>query len=344
MEYILRLKNILSEEEKNIVRVYGEIVYSSKYIPIAAVKTSMPSAALSLIPFVEHVRLSRIGVYQEGDYSSVIAFMPPIQKRILVNNQMTGFGSEIFILDSGVNCNEVNIQEQKDFTRTGRNDFIGHGTIIAKIVRHLARGSHIYSAKIGTPEPNETNLMLGIEWAIDKGADIINISSEFNEDIHCKGTCELCELVNFAAKQNISVVVAAGNSGQIVDSIVCPGRAMHSLTVGAVNSEKTGIASYSSIGKPGGNKPNMLAPGEGYLDGCNFRGTSFAAPIVVGILGALHTKIDDISECHELIYRSIEDLGLPSNYQGLGCLNLERLVEVLSDEASNSAGKRQIQN
>lgn len=341
MEYILRLKNMITEEQRRELCEFAEIIYESKFLPTLGVETISLEKIYSC-NFVESIRLSRDGIYQDGDYLAVVLFQPPIPKRVLVNNQMTGWGSKIFILDSGVDERQISIQEQKDYTKKGRHDNIGHGTTIAKIIKHIAKGSQIYAARIGSPDPNEINLMRGIEWAIDKGANVINISSEFAKTPNCKGNCELCELVNFASSKGIAVVVAAGNSGQIDNSIVCPGIATDSITVGAVHMMKSGLAGYSSIGKPGGNKPNLIAPGQGNIDGNPFSGTSFSAPVVSGVIGALYSRTGDIRKTVEYIYSTCEDLKLPGHHQGLGCINLEKLVEVVNDEVPDFKGAGQV--
>ena len=343
MEYIIRLKKFITEEQRDILCNYGNIVYQSKYLPILGMETKR-QWEISLLSFVESIRSSREGEYQSGEYLTTCIFEPSISKRLLINGQMTGWGTKIFVLDSGVDERQVSIQEQKDFTHTGYHDFVGHGTTIAKIIKHFSKGSLIYSAKVGTPKPLETNMLKGIEWAIDKGAHIINISSEFSKKNKCKGNCELCELVDIAASRGIAVVVAAGNSDQAVDSIVCPGIASGSFTVGAVSSDKKGIASYSSVGRPGCNKPNIIAPGQGYVDGEFFSGTSFAAPVVSGVIGAIYNHVGNVAKAFEYICNTTEDLKLPRHYQGLGCLSLEKLLEVVTNEISNIKSSEQIGN
>ncbi|TCL35666.1 serine protease AprX [Anaerospora hongkongensis] len=343
MEYILRVKNSITEDQKKQLSLHGNVIFESKYIPILAVESRFPQK-IAEFDFVENIRPSRVGEYQEGDYLSAIVFEPQIKKRLLVNNQLTGWGAKIFILDSGVDGRLVSIQEQKDYTRTGYNDFVGHGTIIAKIIKHFAKGSQIFSAKIGTPKPQETNLIRGIEWAIDQGAHVINISSEYPRKKKCKGKCELCEMVDFAASKGIAVVVAAGNSEQAEDSITCPGIANGSITVGAVDRQGGGIASYSSVGCPGGNKPNLIAPGQGHCDGNPFSGTSFAAPVLTGLIGALLGRTGSVGKAIEYICKTVEDLNLPRHHQGLGCINLDKLLEVLNNEIPNIKSEGQVGN
>jgi subtilisin family serine protease len=131
------------------------------------------------------------------------------------------------------------------------------------------------------------------------------------------------------------VVVAAGNENQHKDSIYCPGIAPDALTVGAIT-QAYQLAPFSSIGKPGDNKPNVVAPGWCVVEGILYNGTSFAAPIVTGVIGAILYSTGSTAKAVDHIYNTATDLGLPSHYQGKGCINIEKLVEVIKNEAANS--------
>jgi len=312
-----------------------DIIYESKLLPIIGVITNHPDE-ISKLDYVKNVRPSRKGIFQEGEFLTTIIFEPPLNKRVLVNNGLCGWGdTRIFVLDSGVN--EVSIVEHKVFVGNGTQDLANHGTVVAKIIKNFAKGANLYSGKIGVYEPDELAMMQGIEWALEKGANIINISSGFESDNECSD-CELCELVNLVSQKGVAIVVAAGNKDNVLGSIACPAVATNAITVGAINGNKE-IASYSSIGKPGSNKPNLVAPGNLHIDGQYRTGTSFAAPVISGILGAINNKVSNVFQACEFIYATADDLNLPLHIQGAGCINLERLVGVILSESEKNSTK-----
>lgn len=321
----------------------SKIIFESKYIPVLTAEAENIDEVRKL-DFVLSARVSETGDYQEGEFLGTLVFSPPVTKHALIANQMYGWGgTRIFVLDSGVNDEEVNIVEHKDFTGTGNRDTRCHGTKVARVVKHFAKGASIYSGKIGQIKPEESYLLEALEWAYEKGANIINISAGFQrEKINCNGDCELCELVNFFSNKGVLIVVAAGNRDQKIDSIDCPGKASESITVGAVDKNDS-IADYSSIGKPGGSKPNLVAPGMVYIDAVEFSGTSFAAPLVVGVLGAVYSKVNNVFDLPKYLYSTLRELEVPSHFQGQGCINIDRFVEVIVNEEINpkSEGQKQ---
>ena len=130
------------------------------------------------------------------------------------------------------------------------------------------------------------------------------------------------------------------NVQNVEDTIYCPGRVDNAVTVGAIDISMK-LAGYSSIGKPGSGKPNLVAPGNGYIDGLRFEGTSFAAPVISGVLAAILYRSGNIYNAIEYIYRTARDLHLPRHCQGLGCIDIEKLVGVIVNEATNSKSEGQ---
>lgn len=353
MRYILRTKNKMNIQQKIILSRYvSEILYESKYINVVGIEASKPDE-IAMLDFVVSIRESRTGIFQDGEFLSTIIFEPPIRKSLLVNNDLVGWGdTRIAILDSGVNPKEVSITEAIDYTGSALFDVRNHGNIVANIVKNFAKGALIYFAKVGVVTPDELNVMAGIEWAVDKGVNLINISAGFlrvRKDqsgiMHeCNGDCELCELVNtVSAERNVGIIVAAGNRCKQENSIDCPGNAINAITVGAIDKDRK-IADYSSFGALGGSKPNLVAQGDGSLNGSRFSGTSFSAPLITGVLGAILYKCGNIVNATEYLYSTAGDLNVPRHHQGHGCLNIEGLVEVMRNEKINCKGSEQGQS
>jgi len=182
-------------------------------------------------------------------------------------------------------------------------DIIGHGTHIAGIIAATENGigvagiastAEIMAVKI---RPNGTTAVgaMGIIYAVNAGADIINISwgTPFE-------TLVLQDAVRFAHNNGVLVCVAAGNSGDM--RLMYPAAFEESFTVGAGNAYGN-LAWFSTWGA----HLDLVAPGENILslraagtdmytergepdvhiigDDSNYYladGTSMAAPMVAG--------------------------------------------------------------
>ncbi|WP_179878625.1 S8 family peptidase [Bacillus cereus] len=248
---------------------------------------------------------------------------------------------KVAIVDSGVrseHCVKLNKQDSKDFTGYGNVIMQDHGTFVAKIINYYAPGAQIVSMKVAHEGEDilEGTIIEALDYCIEKEVDIINLSLENGSKQECKGDCTLCDYIDAVVNETGTVVVTvSGNFGYLEGNTVgCPGRAEKAITVGAVNRESK-LSESSGRGVPGFLKPNILAPGhvrilmENKLE--NVSGTSFAAPIITGILTSLiptYGKDESITK----IYATCTDLGYSKHEQGFGLLNIHKLLEVFDDE------------
>ncbi len=147
---------------------------------------------------------------------------------------------------------------------------------------------------------NDSTINEGIQFCIDNGADIILLSMglgpeflDFNENNRT------IEIINYAIRKGIFVVVPAGNDGQDDDGDVCfPATLENVISVGAISKGNT-ILSFSSKGhqypdtKHPNKKPELVAPGDNILstriNGAygEISGTSQAAAYVAGVIALL---------------------------------------------------------
>jgi serine protease len=101
----------------------------------------------------------------------------------------------------------------------------------------------------------------GIVWAAKNGANVINLSLNFDPAVnHCKQVPTVCAAIRKATRLGTLVVGAAGNAltGNGKRRALFPGGAPHALAVGATT-EHGCLAAYSDYGK----HTDLLAPGGG---------------------------------------------------------------------------------
>jgi Subtilase family len=171
-----------------------------------------------------------------------------------------------------------------------------------------ARGIEILSANSttagGAPSYNTTNIIAASDWAIGQGADVVNCSFGFNDTPLVLQAID--HYVDYAVRfLTTTFAVAAGNNGGGSNDVSSPAVSFNCIAVGAINDAATAtwsddaMATFSSFDDPTSlhgdrEKPEVSAEGVSMtmLDlGCAFTyvqsGTSFAAPGVAGMCGAL---------------------------------------------------------
>lgn len=248
------------------------------------------------------------------------------------NRGFYGDGVWIGIIDSGIDMSDPLVSSstalERDFTEEGMYDPIGHGTIMARILKVAAPNTSFINAKVvdRTGEADEIDIMRAIEWCVNSGVDIMNLSLGIPRK--CDGSCPLCELVNIASERAI-IVAAAGNNGPEEDSISCPAKSKSCLGVGSM--EKDGIVSnYSSRGSPDHLKPDIVAPGCIRYGNFKLEGTSIATPFV-SASAALLLSVDDSDKRRviDAILSTAEDKGFPRWVQGHGLIRTNKALEVI---------------
>ena len=262
-----------------------------------------------------------------------------------------GTGVTVAILDTGVETTHIELSDSiaatENFVKDVSTDKNGHGTHVSGIVtangiyqlNHkeygsnyatgVAPGATIIVGKVcGRTGCRESDIMAGIEWAVDQGADILSMSlGGGNYDGHCDND-PLAAKVNWAVDQGLVTTISAGNEGRGVSSPAC---ASGAIAVGAVD-KSDARASWSNYGPA----LDIVAPGVDILstysciavgDCTNYwyawmSGTSMSAPHVAGVAALILDKNPDytVDQVKEAIYNSAEDLGATGwdKYYGYG--------------------------
>lgn len=243
------------------------------------------------------------------------------------------WGAKIAILDSGVSLLKDKVSARLDFTETGIDPTVFHGDKVTEILMRYAKGAQFYSLKVGNEHLDELAMIRAIEWSVENKMDVINISSEFIRK--CAKPCPLCTAVEYAHANGVIVVVAAGNRGREDGRIACPARSKKAVTVGALDQDMK-VAEYSSRGVVGQNKPNILAPGFHLYNHDLISGTSFAAPVVAGVLASFVKSSKGPNEAINLLYRTAHSIGQPIHIQGNGAVDIKSMLGAIDNEATNS--------
>ncbi|MDO8569400.1 MAG: S8 family serine peptidase [bacterium] len=167
-------------------------------------------------------------------------------------------------------------------------DFNGHGTHVAGIIVKQAPSAKIFSSKVfgsgagfaisycfGTNDRNdvsceqfigalESEIVAGMQGAIDNGARILNLSLgvEYSPPDKCEDFLMSRYIKDVVKNLGVTVIVAAGNGGPVGKTISAPGCVEEAITVGAVSINGQ-VTDYSSRGltNEGLLKPDLVAVG-----------------------------------------------------------------------------------
>jgi len=242
----------------------------------------------------------------------------------------------IAILDTGIDGDHEDlsgqIEGEVNFTDSPiANDIYGHGTHIAGIIAAgdndigivgIAPGCRLLNVKVADDRGrcDVSDLAEGIVWAVDNGADVINISIEIKES-----SPDLEEAVQYAWDHGALIIAAAGNSGS--QNPVYPAYYENCIAVAAVT-EDNSLAPLSNRG----DWVDLVAPGYKIYstfpdDSYGYEsGTSFAAAHVSGIAALLFSVVADTNndgrindEVKAIIEAGCQDIGIIGT--GKGCID-----------------------
>lgn len=303
----------VQERDAGLNRVYRLILSREQRIPSGLI------ADIQLIPTVAEVRVGRISAAPLTSQPMSRRVSDAARTIRLQDAHRLSRGQEdvtIAILDTGIDTDhaefEGRIRSEADFVNIldGAQDFIGdvidadadaddevgHGTHVAGIVAARGAGMNVGVAPECTLMPVRVlatmrrngerlgaglieNINAGVKYAVDNGADVINMSLGIR---HESGGLPHEEVVNYARSKGVLIVAASGNDG--TDTKYYPGAFESVVTVGALAFDAT-VAPFSTYG----HQVKLVAPGENIISaqpGGGYgaaSGTSQAAPFVAGV-------------------------------------------------------------
>ncbi|NCG18788.1 MAG: S8 family serine peptidase [Rhodobacterales bacterium] len=249
-----------------------------------------------------------------------------------------GQGAVVAVIDTGVTEGDdgfYKLLPGKDFVEDDNkpDDMNGHGTHVAGTIAQQANNgigvvgvapkASILPIRVldANGSGNNTWVANGIVWAVDHGANVINLS--LGGPMPSEVIADACQ---YAYEQGVTVVAATGNDG-FTDFVGFPAAYEPPIAVGSVASDKS-VAFYSNQGReidlvaPGGDVTADL-DGDGLGDGVVqqtiqngtwdysfFQGTSMATPHAAGVAALLYangvTHPDDIKNA---MVKTSDDLG-----------------------------------
>ncbi|SCG64336.1 S8 family serine peptidase [Micromonospora coxensis] len=242
-----------------------------------------------------------------------------------------GRGVTVAVLDSGVDPGVPDLRGQvlagrgigADTTADGRgtDDRIAHGTGMAGIIAGKGGGAmrqlgiapeaKILPVSLGE-RMNDDEIAEGIRWAVDRGADVVNMSIGGRG----KGSPVLVDAVRYANDKNVVLVASAGNTKQGEYEIISPANIPGVIAV-------TGLGRNGSAnsGSATGREAVLAAPMQdiisprptsvmdnGYSVGS---GTSEAAAIMSGVVALVRAKYPDLDAANVVnrLIRTAQDRG-----------------------------------
>lgn len=256
----------------------------------------------------------------------------------------------VAVLDTGVRASHPDLAGKvlagRDFADSDSDptDENGHGTAVAGLIG-AASGNGTGMASVAWKTSilpvrvlgkdgsgSHSDIVDGIVWATDQGADVINLSLGGTGS-----SVTLQNAVNYAWSKGVVIVAAAGNNG---DSVPCyPGACTNVVAVSATDSSDirtswSNYGSYIDIAAPGSNILTLSGTSSyGAMDG-----TSFSSPLTAGVVALMRAANPALSNANivNALLTNADDLGASGkdNDFGYGRINARRAVAAVSGASS----------
>lgn len=296
--YLVGFHRFPGQAEEQLLKAYdAEIIREFSIIPTVVVR--LPAGlrqaareALEKNPLVDYIEPD-IAFYASADSWGVDRVRAP---QAWLSTR--GEGVNVAILDTGIDNGHPNLNVYGGWNALANNaDYLdrnGHGTHVAGTVAAanlaaertvgLAPLARLYAVKVLGDDGSGTasSVTAGIEWAVQNGMNIINMSLGSSADsTTIRNACDA------AYRANVLLVASAGNSGKPGgngDNVSYPARYESVIAVAATD-ETDRRASFSSTGPA----VELAAPGvriiSTYLNSgyASANGTSMASPHVAGV-------------------------------------------------------------
>jgi subtilisin len=278
------------------------------------------------------------------------------------NDGVTGDGVTVGIVDTGIDPSHEDLEANivggyaTDEAACGDceepwGDDQGHGTHVSGTVGAVdndtgvvgvAPDVDLLGVKVlgGDGSGSFAGVAEGINWAVDNGADVLNMSLGGDSQ-----TDVVKDALQYAQDNGVVPVAAAGNSGPCSDCVGYPGAEPEAIAVSSTN-QNDDLSFFSSTGPEvdiaaPGSGVNSSTPGDSYGQKS---GTSMACPHVAGAAASVLSAGTDPEFVRLALKSNAVDIGLGGNEQGSGRLDVNAAadgpyepapIEVSTGSASN---------
>ncbi len=309
VEFMKLMAQVLKEGDSIIRKDLNKEVYSCKdlntYTPLAAAATKVKQIMMATCKGNDNYDITSkmlIDDVQKDVDKAMIAEQPPRNYRAeAVEDNYNDFNDKYY------GNNNVLVD----------NESAMHGTHVAGIVGAarnnglgmdgVADNVKIMSIRaVPDGDEHDKDIALGIRYAVDNGARVINMSFGKSYSPEKKW---VDDAVKYAESKNVLLVHAAGNDAANVDTaynfpsakFADGTRPQSWITIGASGDKKSGglTASFSNYGKkevdifsPGVKIYSTVPGGNTYAD---LQGTSMAAPVVSGVAALIMSYYPNLS-------------------------------------------------
>lgn len=263
-----------------------------------------------------------------------------------------GKGVTVAIIDTGVNGNVAELRGAvvggTDVSGLGTPDGqtpVGedetHGTMVAGLLAGRGTGegngmigtapeasllsiSVAFGQDTGAVKSNDDQIAEAVRWAVDNGADVINMSLTRNTPDWPESWDDA---FMYAFEHDVVVVAAAGNRGSGTSQVGAPATIPGVLTVAGVDKAKNASLDASSQGitiavAAPSEQLVGLQPDGGYV---LWNGTSGAAPIVSGLVALIRAEYPELDAANviERLISTADPNGqtVPSALYGYGLID-----------------------
>ncbi|WP_270565766.1 S8 family peptidase [Clostridium beijerinckii] len=217
---------------------------------------------------------------------------------------------KVAVLDTGVDYTHPDLKNRvlksKGYNFVDNNsdtmDDNGHGTHVSGIIAANANDNIGIAGIDGTldvkiipikvlnsnGEGEVNDIVRGIKYAADNGADIINLSFGANEK-----SKSIAEAISYAKSKGAFVVAAAGNDNEDSDNISPAGDGAFTVAAMSYNYKKASFSDYGNCIKVSAPGVEILSTVPGGYEAWD--GTSMAAPVATGIAAMIKAEDPNLS-------------------------------------------------
>ncbi|MGR0221923.1 S8 family serine peptidase [Agromyces sp. ZXT2-6] len=206
----------------------------------------------------------------------------------------------------------------------GRGTGEGNGVIGVAPEADLLTASVAFGQDSGSPYTNDEQIAEAVRWAVDNGADVINMSLTRNTRDWPESWDDA---FLYAFENDVVVVAAAGNRGSGTSEVGAPATIPGVLTVAGVDRDQNASFDASSQGitiavaAPSEDLVGVLPDG-GYVQ---WSGTSAAAPLVSGLVALVRAEYPELDAANVInrVIRTADPKGeeAPSPLYGYGIID-----------------------